>query len=300
MIRVWAPCCSSPRWRPPQQRPADRLSLDRLRDSLAAVASADTAALRTSYRRFARSLVRHARSSHDPAVGSRRHPPRRARRRPRFRRCGRRAPPGERSTSPTGHTPGISAAWPRRTRAEWEQADRLALGNRVGVETLERRGGVLSAGTQADPGYARRGPGAQRPGPRAATTRPCMARPAMSCALPAGCSAHRTCCMALGRVERASGETDSALAAFEAAAHGGRPACARAAGDRAHRAGGRAGAMAREPISRERPTTIPPRSMEYRSDIAPIATDSELAEFDASRGAARADVSRPILVRARS
>ena len=61
------------------------------------------------------------------------------------------APP---RSGPSGHSPGTPSASPRRVRAAWERADRLALGSRVGLRTLERAASRHRRALEADPSFA--------------------------------------------------------------------------------------------------------------------------------------------------
>ncbi|MEO7984921.1 MAG: GWxTD domain-containing protein [Gemmatimonadales bacterium] len=271
------------------QRPADRIALDRLHDSLRALTPFDTAALRTEYRTL---------SGHAPSI-----------RAPlttlqsglvalRLGELGADADFGEALASLRRAT-RLESDWPApwyllgvaaSRRAAWEQADPLALGNRVGVGTLEHAAEYYAKALSADPGYA-----------RAAIALGGLVLSLHDTALYAGAlNALRRAgragrspdvLLALGRVERAAGESDSAIAAFEAA-----------------RAARGPGALELLEIARTRLASGQPEGpsayfegasaddsaavAEYRADLTPIATESELAEFDASLGAARADFLR--------
>ena len=136
------------------QRPADRIALDRLHDSLRALTPFDTATLRTEYRTL---------SGQTPST-----------RAPlttlqsglvalRLGELGADADFGEALASLRKAT-RLESDWPAlwhllgvaaSRRGAWEQADPRALGNRVGVGTLEHAAEYYAKALSADPGYAR-------------------------------------------------------------------------------------------------------------------------------------------------
>lgn len=269
------------------QSPADRLALDTLQDSLATLTAPDTAALRIEFR----TLSRQASKTLDPITTLRT-----GLIALRLGDLGADADFGDAVTSlrrATEHGPEWPYAWymlglAESRRAAWEQADRLALGNRVGVGTLEHAAECYARALSADAGFAPAAVALAKlvlslhdtalySGARDALRRAGQARQSPDVML------------ALGRVERAAGETDSAIAAFEVArgAGGGpgalelleiartRLAAGRGSGEAAYFAG----------ASDDDSTAV----AEYRSDIAPIATEAELAEFDPAHGMARTD-----------
>jgi GWxTD domain-containing protein len=172
--------------------------------------------------------------------------------------------------------------------AAWEQADRLALGNRVGVGTLERAAKRHRRALEADPAFvaaavelatltlALRDTSLMEPA--VAALRRSAARP----------GAHSEILLARGRVERAAGHLDSAEVAFERflTAGGGRALgllelartrLARGSVQGEHAYYG--GAAMEDPVA----------VAGYRADLAMIAGDAELARFDRAAGPARAD-----------
>jgi len=263
------------------QSPAERLSLDRLHDSLAALTSRDTSALRASHRQLSRAAttgvaavraglaaLRLGELGADPDFGD-------------ARRALRAA---------TDLAPGWPYAWHFRglaetRRAAWEQTNPVALGNRVGVKTLERAADYYRRAIASDPSYAL--PALSLAdlvlglhdttlygGAREALERAAMAQHAPAVLL------------ALGRVERAAGDTVAALATFESARRaGGLPALEALEIARTELAMGRAEGQAHyyEGAADDDSSV----AAEYRSDIAPIASDAELAAFDQARGPGR-------------
>ena len=106
--------------------------------------------------------------------------------------------------------------------------------------------------------------------------------------VPLRCNGRRMCCWPGGGMERAADEPDSALAAFEAALRSGGPrslellelartrfAMGRNDGESPYFEGAAA----------DDSVTV----AAYRADLTPIASDSELAEFDASSGSNRVE-----------
>jgi GWxTD domain-containing protein len=268
------------------QSPAERLALDRFADSLAAISIQDTSALRTALR----SLDRAASTSHAslPAL-----------------RAGLAATRlGELGAEPDfgdavrrlRRAAALAPTWPytwhalgnaESRRAGWEQSDRLALGGRVGVETLERAGDRYRLALLADPGFA--------PAALALSELTlCLHDTAMYGgavdALRHAAMVQRSpeVLMAWGRIERAAGQPESALVAFEASlAAGGRRPLGLLEVGRTRLAMGHADGEA--PYYEGASVDDSAAVAGYRKDLTPIASGSDLAEFDATQGAARAD-----------
>jgi GWxTD domain-containing protein len=176
-------------------------------------------------------------------------------------------------------------------RASWEQADRLALGSRVGVGNLERSAERQRRALGADPTFV---PAAvelaeltlglhdtSRMRPAVTALRGAAAVPGASPAV----------LLAAGRVERAAGHLDSANVAFERflAAGGSRAvgllelARTRLTQDRAD---GQSAYY--EGAALDDPDAV----AGYRADLAMVAADFELARLDHAHGAARAELLR--------
>jgi GWxTD domain-containing protein len=174
-------------------------------------------------------------------------------------------------------------------RAAWERSDSLALGNRVGTGSLERALDAERRALDADPRYL---PAALGLADLALGLRDTAlyvpARDALRRADQAQAAAPAALRLARGRLERATDQPDSALAVFERAVDGAdsgaggmaRLECARTAlatgsadGDRQYYA--------------EAATDDSAVVAGYRSDLVPIAAESELARFDAMHGAER-------------
>ena len=176
-------------------------------------------------------------------------------------------------------------------RAEWEQADRLALGNRIGMPTLERAATRYRRAIEVDPAFA---PAAYALAGLTLGLRDTAALPAAVAALrlaSTASSATPEVFLARGRVERAATHMDSARAAFESfSAAGGSRALALlelartglAVGDSTAEAAYYEGAALEDSVA----------VAGYRSDLSAVAADSELARFDGSSGAARAELLR--------
>ncbi len=271
------------------QTPAQRQELERYRDTLETIAPADTATLRTTVR----SLSRSAKRSRDPMLAMRA-----ALAAMRLGALG-----ADRDYSEAiDHLrraarldPGWPCAWyelgvAEERRGRWEQANPLALGNRVGVKTLERATDDYRRSLQADLrfGNAALALAALTLSLRD-TSRYAAARDMLRRAAATGRSPDML--LALGRLERAADAPDSAAGAFEAALAAG---VSRSIGllelARTRLAGGHSdgedpyfeGAAGDDTTSVEG----------YREDLAPIATEADLAAFDATRGQARADFLR--------
>jgi GWxTD domain-containing protein len=276
----------------PGQTAPDRLTLDRLRDSLAA--TTDTAALARLQRSLAGSAdtldqlrlaliaLRRSRLGADRDVGDARGV---------LGRLVRQAP-----------------AWPSAwhalaeaeiRRAEWERADSLALGNRVGVGTLKRALTDEQRALEADPRYLPAAVGladlalglhdTALYGPARDALRRSDAAFARGISAPTSALAPPALLLARGRLERATDELDSALAvlgrAWQASADG--PGRAMAALERARTALAHGVAGADRLYFDGAATDDPAAAAGYRADLVPIAADADLAGFDATHGADR-------------
>jgi GWxTD domain-containing protein len=178
-------------------------------------------------------------------------------------------------------------------RAAWERKDRLELGSRVGLPTLERAATRHRRALDADPSFA---PAAME---LAAVTLELRDTALLTSAVEAlrraaaTPSPSREVLLAWGRLERAADGTDSARVAFERyLTAGGTRALgllelARtrlAAGD----AEGEAEGAYYEGAGLEDSVAV----AGYRADLAAVAADSELVRFDQSRGTARSEFLR--------
>lgn len=268
------------------QTPAGRQVLDRFSDSLSVVTVRDTASLRTTFN----SLDRSAKSSRNPLL---------------LLKAGLAARRlGELGADPDfgdavrllRKTTALQSSWPyawlalgtaEAGHAKWQQADRLALGNRVGVESLEAASECYRRALMADSSYA---PAAVALADLVLSLHDTAmygrARDALRRASPAQRSPDVL--LARGRMERAADEPDSALATFELALQSGghrslellelartRFAMGRNDGERPYFEG----------AAGDDSVTV----AAYRADLTPIASDSELAEFDASTGSKRVE-----------
>ena len=181
------------------------------------------------------------------------------------------------------HALGLAEA----RRAAWEQADRLALGSRVGVGTLERAAGRQRQALESDPSFH---PAAVELAELMLALRDTsLLEPAVlalrRAASPGG--APPQVLLARGRVERAAGHLDSAAAAFERFLSAG-----------GNRALGLL-ELARTRLPEDQATAEQAyyegatlddslAAAGYRADLAMIAADSELVRFDRARGEDRA------------
>lgn len=176
-------------------------------------------------------------------------------------------------------------------RASWEQADRLALGSRVGVGNLERSAERQRRALDADPTFV---PAAVELADLTlglqdtSLMRPAVTALRKAAAVP---GARPEVQLSRGRVERAAGHLDSAGTAFERfLSAGGNPALGLLELARTRLAQGRedaereyyAGALIDDPAA----------VAGYRADLAMIAAEFELARFDHARGPARAEFLR--------
>ena len=266
------------------QSPRDRLTLDRFRDSLET--ADDIIALKSLHRTLAR------RGNADPVTALRS-----AYAALRLAALGVDRDAGDARAalrSLTAREPGWPYAWHARAeaeirRAESQRADSLALGSRVGTGTLEQALAHERRAVAADPAYA---PAALTLAALALGLRDTAffagARDALRRADAAHSLPGADLLLARGRLERAAGEADSATAVF-----------ARAGAD-----SGSAASLARLELARTRFAIGAPGGdsayydgaatddavvvAAYRADLAPIASESELARFDASGGGDRA------------
>jgi GWxTD domain-containing protein len=273
----------------PGQNPTDRLALDRFHDSLAAVH--DTASLRTLRHSLTRrreddpvaalhaahAALRLAELGADPDVSEARGDLRRL----------------------TKREPGWPYAWhalavAEMRRAARERANPLALGSRVGTGTLERALGDEQRALAADPGYL---PAALTLADLALGLRDTAlyagARNALRRADAARGGAPAELLLARGRLERATGEPDSAAAVFARASRARAGTQARLArlelartllGSDAHGGTGAGESAYFDAAAVDDSAVV----AGYRADLLPIATDTDLARFDAAHGAARA------------
>ncbi|HEY7612825.1 MAG TPA: GWxTD domain-containing protein [Gemmatimonadales bacterium] len=176
-------------------------------------------------------------------------------------------------------------------RAAWEQGDRLALGSRVGLGTLERATERQRRALETDPGFV---PAAVVLADLTLRLRdtslmlPALRALRRAAALP---NASAEVLLARGRVERAAGRSDSASAAFERfLASGG----SRAVGllELARTRLGAGGAEAQRAYYAGAALDDPAAVAGYRADLAMIADEAELARYDRASGAARAEFLR--------
>jgi GWxTD domain-containing protein len=268
------------------QSPSDRLALDRLRDSL--FTTSDTAQLR----RLGRTLRHQADRRPDPALLQLRAglvflrltelgaEPGCGEAIARFRAAAQRAP--------AWPYPWYGLGLAQERRAQWERNNRLALGSRVGVGSLEHAFDAHQRAVEADPAFA---PPAVHLEAITSTLRDTAlvrpARDALRHALAVVATPPPELLLAWARLERAAGEPDSALAGFSRyLSVGGRHALGLLETARTQLAIGRpqGDSAYLEGAAMDDSLTI----AGYRADLAPIATDSELAVFDQLRGTARA------------
>lgn len=187
----------------------------------------------------------------------------------------------------TWHWLGLAEA----QRSAWEQEDRLALGSRVGMGTLERAARRQREALRADPSFA---PAAETLAALTLELRDTSLLTAAAGALRRAAAVPRAApevLLALGRVERAAANSDAAAAAFERyLAAGGSRALGLleigrtrlAAGDSTAEGGYYEGAALADPVA----------VRGYRADIAAVAADSELTAFDRVDGTARSEFLR--------
>ncbi len=281
------------------QTPADRQALDRFSDSLSVVTVRDTASLRTTFNSLDRSAKN--KNSHDPLL---------------LLKAGLAARRlGELGADPDfgdavrllRKTTALQSSWPYAWLAlgmaeaghgNGSRPTALLSGNRVGVESLEAASECYRRALMADSSYA---PAAVALADLVLSLHDTMMYARARDALRRASSVQRSpdVLLAWGRMERAADEPDSALAAFEAALQSGGPrslellelartrfAMGRTDGESPYFEGAAA----------DDSVTV----AAYRADLTPIASDSELAEFDASTGSKRVGVLDPVLVGTRS
>jgi GWxTD domain-containing protein len=176
-------------------------------------------------------------------------------------------------------------------RAAWEQANRLELGSRVGVGTLERSAERQRRALEADPAFL---PAAVELASLTlglrdtALMQPAVLALRRASAVP---GAHRDVHLAAGRVERAAGHLDSAGLAFERfLAAGGNRAVGLLELARTGLAQGRADVEQAYYEGAELEDSVAVAG--YRADLAMIAAESELREFDRAGGRARVEFLR--------
>jgi GWxTD domain-containing protein len=286
-VRSWCPtllllffACSPLRG----QSASDRPALDRFQDSLLAID--DTVALRALGRALARErppdALRSLRAAFasarltelgaDPSAGAARE---------QLRRLTRRQPDWPYAWH--------ALALAETRRAAWERADPVALGNRIGTGALERALQYEVRAVAADPTYL---PAALTLADLALDLRDTTfyggALDALRQAEQAQPQPPAALLLALGRVARADDEPEAAVAAFErAVGEGGETMpVARLELARTRLALGRAEGEASYFATAESDDSAIVAG--YRADLEPIAADSDLARFDAARGADRA------------
>jgi GWxTD domain-containing protein len=193
--------------------------------------------------------------------------------------------------------PDWPAAWyllglAEAVRADREQADRLALGSRVGIGRLERAAERQRRALAVDPGYI--------PAALALTSltlnlrdtsRFAEARDALRKSVDASRAPSVDLLLAWGRLERAAGNLEAADTAFgRYLAAGGNRGLGLLELARTELAGGpdTAESLYFEGAALDDPTSV----AGYRADLVPIALEAELARFDRLSGAARADYLR--------
>jgi GWxTD domain-containing protein len=265
------------------QTTPDRAAFDRLRDSLAAVH--DTAALRLLQRSFrqrpapagrvelALVALRRAELQADADAGDAR----------------------DALRDVVNRSPDWPVAWHLLAQAEirraaWERSDALALGNRIGTGSLERALEDERRALDADAAYL---PAALGLADLALGLRDTAlyesARDALRRADRAQAHPPASLLLARGRLERATDEPDSALAAFTRAAAGADSGVSAMARLEQARTALAAGAPDGERLYFAEAATADTAVVAgYRADLAAIAPDSELTRFDRLSGAARA------------
>ena len=176
-------------------------------------------------------------------------------------------------------------------RASWEQGDRLALGSRVGVGTLERAAERQRRALETDPGFV---PAAVELADLTLRLRDTsLMRPAVhalrrAAAVP---NASSQVLLETGRVERAAGHLDSAGVAFERfLAAGGRQGVGLLELARTRLGAGREDAQRAYYQGAAVDDSVAVAG--YRADLAMIADEAELAQYDRASGPARAELLR--------
>ncbi len=197
----------------------------------------------------------------------------------------------------TALRPGWPVAWyalglAEEARAFWEQADPLALGSRVGIGSLERAAERQQRALSADPAYE---PAALALAGLTAglrdTARYELASSALRKAVDAAVQPSPDLLLASGRLARAAGHSEAADSAFDRyLAAGGTRGLGLLELARTGLAGGKqtAESLYFAGAADDDSTAV----AGYRSDLTPIALDSELVGFDRLTGAARAEYLR--------
>ncbi|HYC33558.1 MAG TPA: GWxTD domain-containing protein [Gemmatimonadales bacterium] len=266
------------------QSASDRLALNRFRDSLDAVA--DTAALARAYR-----VLERSRAPGDPGLRDLRLGLVALR----LAEAGVGADAGEaraRFRRVTEREPGWPWGWyglglAEALRSLWEQEDRLALGSRVGLGTVERACDRHRRALDSDPAFV---PAALALAELTLglrdTARYAPARDAVRRAAERASGPTPELFLAWGRLERAAGETGRAMNAFRRyIAAGGSRALGRLEIARTSLAAGEAHAEGDYFAAAAEMDSLARAG--YRADLAPIATEVELARFDALSGPER-------------
>ena len=271
------------------QSASDRPALDRFQDSLLAIH--DTTALRALGRSLARDRPPDALLSLRAAFTS-----------ARLTELGVDSSAGatrDKLRRLTRRQPDWPYAWhalalAETRRAAWERADPVALGNRIGTGALERALQHEIRALAADPTYL---PAALTLADLALDLRDTSfysgAFEALRRAKLAQTYPPAVLLLALGRVARAADEPDAEIAAFEqAVGEGGGETIpvARLELARTRLALGHAEGEASYFTAAESADSAVVAG--YRADLEPIAADSDLARFDAARGADRAALLR--------
>jgi GWxTD domain-containing protein len=267
------------------QTPSDRFAISAFSDSLASIT--DTARLRRAQRALREVTRSHRERDLDRlrlGIAS-------------LRLTELGAAPGARDAikafrATTERRPDWPVAWhwlgvAEERRAAGEQANRLELGSRVGVPTLERAAGWHRRALEADPSFT---PAAEALASLTLGLRDtALVGPAVAALRRAAAGSPREprVLLAWGRAESAAANTDSARAAFERyLAAGGNRALGLLELARAGLAAGGAGGEREyyEGAALDDPAAV----AGYRADLAAVAADSDLARFDQTREAGRA------------
>jgi GWxTD domain-containing protein len=185
------------------------------------------------------------------------------------------------------HSLGLAEA----RRASWEREDRLELGNRVGMKTMERAATRHWRALEADPSFT---PAAEALAELTLELRDTSLLAAAVGALRRAAAVPGSppeTFLALGRVERAAANTDSASVAFERyLTAGGSRGLGSLELARTRLAAGDAGAERAYYEGATGEDSVALRG--YRADLAAVAADSELAQFDKVSGTKRAEYLR--------
>ena len=271
------------------QSPPDRQTLDRLHDSLAA--TRDTAALARRYDADRRERHPVPSALHELGLGFT------ALRLAELDRRSRADRAVDHFTRAARREPGWPYPWfglglAEELRAAREQQERLALGSRVGIGTLERAAGRHRRALEADPGFVSAALSLARLTLALRdTARVAPARDILRQAVARSTAPPPELLLAWGRLERAAGAPDSALAAFTRFLEaGGSRALGLLERARTGLGAGRTGAEADYFTGAGLGDSL--AAAGYRADLEPIAADSELTRFDALDGQARAEFLR--------